>query len=215
MKYLVYMVVGMWSLFGFLAEAQNVGEAKALLDKLSEKTKSYETVEVAFSFLVTNKEQDIREERKGKLKMKGEKYVLEMDSLFIVCNGKQVTSYSREMNEAQVIPVDELDEDALTPESMFTIYEEGFKSRIREEKVEDGRKITVVDLYPLEPKEKDYTIVRLDIDEEKMRITRAVVIGKNGTLYSYTIHQFKPNGPLSEAEFEFNESDFPGVTVIE
>lgn len=195
--------------------AQTDTEAKKILDKLSEKTKSFKTVEVEFTFIVDNKDQKINETAKGTLKMKGEKYRLTMKDQEIICNGQKVYTFNKEANEVQVIGVDELEEDAITPKNMFTIYENNFKSRIKEKKTEDGKNITVIDLYPMNPKEKDYSIVRLFVDTDKNMVTKATVLAKNGTLYTYKIDKMVPDKEMNESLFVFDKTKYPGVTVIE
>lgn len=195
--------------------AQSDTEAKKILDKLSEKTKSYKTVEVEFTFIVDNKDQKINETTKGTLKMKDEKYRLLMKDQEIICNGQKVYTFNKEANEVQVIGVDELEEDAITPKNMFTIYENNFKSRIKEKKTEEGKNITVIDLYPMNPKEKDYSIVRLFVDTDKNMVTKATVLAKNGTLYTYKIDKMVPDKEMNESLFIFDKAKYPGVTVIE
>lgn len=195
--------------------AQTDTEAKKILDKLSEKTKSFKTIEVEFTFIVDNKDQKINETTKGTLKMKGEKYRLTMKDQEIICNGQKVYTFNKEANEVQVIGVDELEEDAITPKNMFTIYENNFKSRIKEKKTEDGKNITVIDLYPMNPKEKDYSIVRLFVDTDKNMVTKATVLAKNGTLYTYKIDKMVPDKEMNESLFIFDKTKYPGVTVIE
>jgi outer membrane lipoprotein-sorting protein len=193
--------------------AQIEGEAKTLLDRLSEKTKGYKTVELNFTFIMEGG--GINETRNGFLRMSGDKYRLEMDSLVIISDGKTVYSIRQELCEAQAIPVDELDEDALTPQSMFTIYEKGFKGKIKERKSQNGRKLVVIDLFPLKPKEKEYSIVRLDIDEEKLQIVQALVIAKNGTRYTYRIDRLTPDKEMVPSLFRFEAAKFPCVQLID
>lgn len=199
----------------FFVNAQTDTEAKKILDKLSEKTKSYKTVEVEFTFIVNNKDQKINETTKGTLKLKDDKYRLLMKDQEIICNGQNVYTFNKEANEVQVIGVDELEEDAITPKNMFTIYESNFKTRIKEKKIEGGKNITVIDLYPMNPKEKDYSIVRLFVDTDKNMVTKATVLAKNGTLYTYKIDKLIPDKEMSESLFVFDKSKYPGVTIIE
>lgn len=198
-----------------LLNAQTDTEAKKILDKLSEKTKSYKTVEVEFTFIVDNKDQKINETTKGTLKMKDDKYRLIMKDQEIICNGQKVYTFNKEANEVQVIGVDELEEDAITPKNMFTIYESNFKSRIKEKKTEGGKNIAVIDLYPMKPKEKDYSIVRLHVDTDKNMVTKATVLAKNGTLYTYKIDKMLPDREMNESLFVFDKSKYPGVMIIE
>jgi outer membrane lipoprotein-sorting protein len=193
--------------------AQVEGEAKSILDKLSAKTKSYTSMDVNFTFTMDGN--GISEIRKGRLRMKGDAYRMELDSLVILCDGKKIITIRRELCEGQSIPADEIDEDALTPQSMFTLYERGFKGKVKERKNKDGKRIVTIDLFPLNPKEKDYSIVRLDIDEDKLQITQALVIGKNGARYTYKIEKFMTDSPINSGLFIFEASQFPCVKIVE
>jgi outer membrane lipoprotein-sorting protein len=215
MFYRISLLIAAIVISSKLLNAQTDTEAKKILDKLSEKTKSYKTIEVEFTFIVDNKDQKINETAKGTLKMKDEKYRLLMKDQEIICNGQKVYTFNKEANEVQVIGVNELEEDAITPKNMFTIYESNFKSRIKEKKTEDGKNITVIDLYPMNPKEKDYSIVRLFVDTDKNMVAKATVLAKNGTLYTYKIDKMVPDKEMNESLFIFDKSKYPGVTIIE
>ncbi len=52
--------------------------AKDILDKSAAKIKAYPAVEIEFSLIMENKEEDIREEHQGKAYMKGSLYKLEV-----------------------------------------------------------------------------------------------------------------------------------------
>jgi outer membrane lipoprotein-sorting protein len=195
--------------------AQHDAKSKDMLDKLSAKTKSYKTVEVKFSFNVNNKDQGINETQTGLLKMKGDKYYLKLEDKEIFCDGKEITTYSKELNEAQVISVDELDKDAVSPTTMFTIYEQGFKTKVKsEQKDSKGRNIMTIDLYPLKPKEKDYSMVRLDVDKDKVQFVKATILGKNGSYYYYTVSSITPDAEMDDNIFIFDKTKYKGVKVI-
>lgn len=198
-----------------IMSAQHDEKSKKILDDLSAKTKAYKTVELSFTFIMKNDDQQLYDTTKGVLKMKGEMYHLKLKDQEIFCDGIKVYTYTKETNECQVIEVSELDEDAVTPKNMFTIYENDFKSAIKEEKVVKGKKITVIDLFPLKPKEKDYSIVRIEVDVEKLHVNKAMVLAKNGTYYSYHIDKLTPDKEFDDKIFKFDKSKFPGVSVIE
>jgi|688.fasta_scaffold354141_1 outer membrane lipoprotein-sorting protein len=196
--------------------AQHDTKSKEMLDKLSSKNKAYKTMEVEFTFQIVNKDDNINETQKGTLKMKGDKYYLKLADKEIFCDAKKVYTYSKDLGECQVISVDELEKDAMTPKSMFTIYEEGFKSKVKEEKKDKtGRNIMTIDLYPLKPKEKDYTMVRLDVDKDKEEFVKATILGKNGSVYYYTVTELTANTNMDDVIFNFDKTKYPKVKMIE
>jgi len=198
-----------------VAVAQHDTKSKNMLDKLSVKTKAYKTVEVKFSFNIVNKDQGINETQSGTLKMKGDKYYLKLEDKEIFCDGKEITTYSKELNEAQVIGADELDKDAVSPSSMFTIYEQGFKTSVKsEQKDKQGRNVMTIDMYPNKPKEKDYSMVRLDVDVDKVQFIKATILGKNGSYYYYNVSSITPDGEMEDNIFIFDKTKYKGVKVI-
>ncbi len=195
--------------------AQHDAKSKDMLDKLSAKTKAYKTVEVEFSFNIVNKDQGINETQSGTLKMKGDKYYLKLQDKEIFCDGKEITTYSKELNEAQVIGADELDKDAVSPSSMFTIYEQGFKTKVKsEQRDKQGRNVMTIDMYPMKPTEKDYTMVRLDVDKDKVQFIKATILGKNGSYYYYNVESIKPDVVMEDNIFIFDKNKYKGVKII-
>ena len=65
--------------------------AKDILDKSAAKIKAYPAVEIEFSLIMENKEEDIREEHQGKAYMKGSLYKLEVMDVVNYYDGKTST----------------------------------------------------------------------------------------------------------------------------
>ena len=64
-------------LFAFISFAQtNDPKAEAVLNKLSEKAKTYKTVEATFTFTQIDKKAEEESVQEGSVKVKDEKYVL-------------------------------------------------------------------------------------------------------------------------------------------
>ena len=53
---------------------QNPEKAKEILDQVTAKTKTYKTIKADFSFSLENLQEDIKEEYKGNIAIKGDKY---------------------------------------------------------------------------------------------------------------------------------------------
>jgi len=196
------------------SSAQSDKKAKDLLDKLSNKTKGLKSYKVQFTFVLNNRDQNINQTKDGILTVKGNKYHLKFDGQEIFCDGQNIYTYMKASNEAQIQSSDDLDEESITPEKIFTIYEKGFKFRLNEEDKSMGSSIKVVDLYPLEPKKKDYSIIRLYIDEGKLMVQKALIRGKNGSDYTYNIKSMENNPEVIDAYFVFDKAKYPGVKII-
>jgi outer membrane lipoprotein-sorting protein len=194
--------------------AQVDKKAKDLLDKVSAKTKSYTAYKVNFSFNLSNSDQKINETSQGVLSVKGDKYHLKMSDQEIFCDGKKVYTYQKETNEALVQNMSDMDDESITPQSIFMMYEKGFKLRYVKDINEGGKKIAVIDLYPMDPKKKDYTMITLYVDDAQLSITKAEIKAKNGSKYTYSVSKMDPNVTIPDQTFVFDKTKYPGVKII-
>ena len=100
--------------------------AKDVLDRLSSTTKSYKNMTVDFDFIFENKNQNINEKQKGILVLQEEMFRLEMEDQIIINDGESQWIYLADMNEVQIMEHDP-EEQIMSPNKLFTIYEEGYK----------------------------------------------------------------------------------------
>lgn len=202
--------------FGFILgtavsmNAQVDAKAKAILDKVSTKVKGYTSYKVDFSYDLSMPNSSKVESKTGSLIVKGNKYYLNFAGQEVYCDGKNITSYMKANNEASLELVEDQDEEAISPSSILTIHEKGFKQKF----IKDDGKLNIIDLYPNEPKKKDFTMVTIYIDKAANDVKKAVIKGRNGSTYTYSVVKLTPNHPVTDANFTFDKSKFPGVKVI-
>ena len=89
MKNFILICVALVS-FAFVAQDDQDPKAKAILDKVSAKTKSYKTITIDFTSNLKNKEQGLDETEKGKLIIKGKKYNLTLGDNEFLCDGTKL-----------------------------------------------------------------------------------------------------------------------------
>lgn len=186
-------------------------KATALLDEVSTKTKSYKSIKVDFSVSMVNAKARINEEKVGTLWLSGDKYKMTASGQTIFCDGKTIWTYIPESNEVQVNLLDNKD-DAMTPSKLLTSYNANYKSRIVKEKNGDPG-TEYVELIP--NASKNFTKAILGIDKAKKQIKSFVLSDKSGNTYTYKIKSFITNTPVTNADFTFDASKFPGVEVID
>ena len=193
-------------------QAQEDKKAKAILDKLSAKTKAYTSIRTEFSYSLVNKDRKINNSQFWKLLLKGDKYRLDMGDQLIISDGKTMWKILKNDKEVE-ISTPSAKEDALNPKNIFTMYEKGFKFKyIKEEKL--GSKIVhVIDLFPIIPKEKDYNSIRLFIDKTALQVLKSEIKGKNGNVYTYDIKKFSTNETVDEGQLTFKKAEFPGYEI--
>jgi outer membrane lipoprotein-sorting protein len=194
------------------AIGQQDKKAKQILDKLSAKTKSYTSIRTEFSYSLVNKDRKINKVQNWKLWLKGDSYRLDMGDQLLISDGKVVWKVLKGDKEVEIsLPTN--GEDALNPKNIFTMYEKGFKNKYIKESKIGAKPVHIIELYPLNPKSKDYSIIRLFIDKAAMQIVKSEVIGNNGNIYTYEIKKFSTNETTENGFFSFKTTEFQGFEV--
>lgn len=189
-------------------------KAKAILDDLTKKTKSYSSISADFEYKLKNDAAGIDESQKGNIVTKGEKYKLALAGQQVVSDGKTVWTYIKDVEEVQITSAeDDMEEGGLSPSKIFTLYEEGFKYVYDKLSVMDGKNIHSIYLYPLKPGDKPFHTVILHIDKDKMQLHSMIVKGKDGNVYTYKLSNFTPNKAYTDASFVFKTPE--GVEEVD
>ena len=187
--------------------AQNSSEAKALLDEVSAKVKSYENISIDFKYVLNNSEENISQETRGDVIMQNEKYVLNILGITRVFDGKTLYNISPEDEEVTISSENSEDENTITPSKMLSFYENGYNYSMDIIQNINGRKIQYVKLLPIDSK-SEIKHVLLGIDIKTKHIYNLIEIGSNDTKTTLTVNSFKTNEPLSKTLFTFDESKY-------
>ncbi|MBW6482142.1 MAG: outer membrane lipoprotein carrier protein LolA [Vicingaceae bacterium] len=210
MKNLIFLFIS--SLIALSSAAQDDVKAKSILDKLSAKTKKYTSIKTTFDYQIVNKTEGLNEKQSGTLQIKGEKYYLSIKGQDVFSDGKSVYTLLKDAEEVQINAMpDEADEDVISPNTIFTLYEKGFKFKyVKEENGND-----IINLYPNNPQDKSFHRVEVQINKTKGEIYKVTVYGKDGTDMSYTIKTFTPNVTISDDTFVYSKAKYPKYDVID
>ena len=184
--------------------------AKDVLDRLSSTTKSYKNMTVDFDFIFENKNQNINEKQKGILVLQEEMFRLEIEEQIIINDGESQWIYLIDMNEVQIMEHDPEDQ-LMSPNKLFTIYEEGYKYAYVGAETEKGKRLQIIDLFPEES--GAFMKITLAVDAAKNQLHKITMHDKNGGTYAYLVTNFKSNTAI--APFIFNTVDYPGVEAID
>ena len=184
--------------------------AKDVLDRLSSTTKSYKNMTVDFDFIFENKNQNINEKQKGILVLQEEMFRLEMEDQIIINDGESQWIYLADINEVQIMEHDP-EEQIMSPNKLFTIYEEGYKYNYVGAEAEKGKRLQIIDLFPEES--GAFMKITLAVDAAKNQLHKITMHDKNGGTYAYLVTNFKSNTAI--APFIFNTVDYPGVEAID
>lgn len=183
-----------------------------LLKKASEKLRSFNTVKIAFSYVMENPNQDIREEMSGTLVSKGEKYHMSVGSNVFISDGTTVWAYMEDLDEVHVNLVENSD-GALTPTSILEEFDTQFKATFIRQEQQQGKLVDIIDLVPHAP--QVFFKYRVALNARDNTMVHATAYDRHGGSYTYTINKFETNTPVADTLFTFSESEYPDVDVID
>lgn len=211
MKFLKSLVLALFVGI-FSTKAQDSQKAKALLDEVSAKIKSYENITIEFKYALNNAKENINQESKGNVTLKGNLYHLNFMGVTKIFDGKKVYTIVPEDEEITISKFDDSDKDAVTPNKMLTFFNSGFKYSWDIVQNVKGRKIQYVKLVPISSKDQRKEIL-IGVDAQTKHIYNLIEIGKNGTRTTLTVNSFKTDQPLSKNHFTFTESKYPNYYI--
>jgi len=202
MKKLLFLFLS--TIFTLTTYAQ---DAKALLDEVSTKAKSYENISIDFKYVLENTEENIKQETRGDVIMEGEKYRLNILGITRIFDGQNLYSISPEDEEVTISKASSEDQNTITPSKMLSFYKDGFTYKMDIEQNVQGRKIQFVKLTPIDSS-SEIKYVLLGIDIKTKHIYRLIEIGKNSTKTTLTVNSFKTNETLSKSLFTFDKEKY-------
>lgn len=202
--------------FASNAMGQVDSKAKQILDEMSAKYQKIPAYKTNFVYRLTNKVEDINDEFKGEIMVKGDMYVLLMSDQEIYNDGKTIWTYLKEDKEVNVdyyMP----DEGDLSPNNIYAAYKKGYKYRWVESKKIGSRTLDVVELQPQDPKDPDkmFYKILLNIDNSDHTIHSWEMYDRGGNIFTYFISGFNPNFHAEDSFFKFDESKHPDVEVVD
>ncbi|MAQ76843.1 MAG: hypothetical protein CL613_11005 [Aquimarina sp.] len=207
MKKLLFLLIALVSIHAI--EAQS---ARQLLDEVSKKVKSYDNIIIGFKYSLSNPSENVSQETRGDVTLKGNKYLLKLMGTEQMYDGKNLHVIIPEDEEINISSQSEDDAGSITPSKMLTFYEDGYSYKMDIEQNVNGRKIQYVKLTPIDGNSELKEIL-LGIDKQTKHIYKMIQSQKNGTNVTITVNSFKTNQPLSETLFKFDESKYSSYYI--
>jgi outer membrane lipoprotein-sorting protein len=206
-----FLLIASLLLFSFSIQAQDK-KAKDLLDQVTAKVKSYNNIAIDFKYSLNNAKENINQDSKGNVTMKGNQYVLNFMGVTKIFDGKKTYTIVPEDEEITISAVNEKDDNAITPSKMLTFFNTGYKYNMDILQNVKGRKIQYIKLVPLNAKDQRKEVL-LGIDVQTKHIYNLIEMGKKGTKTTLTVNSFKTNQPLSKNQFTFAGSKYPNYYI--
>jgi outer membrane lipoprotein-sorting protein len=198
----------------------NDAEAAALIQKVSEKYRSYKNISVGFK-LITQRpklkpEDDDRkyaDTLSGQILLEGIKFRITIKEQQIICDGKNIWTYIPSDKEVQLNNYEESD-DIFSPGKIFALYKEGYLYQIKEKKVLNGKNVTVIEMAP--PNKKlTYFKIDIVIDDATLQVLESKIYEKNGVRYIYKLLKQTPNANVAADSFTYDVKKHTGVKLVD
>jgi chaperone LolA len=210
------MLLASQNLFAQNSNPSSDPEAAALLQKVSDKYKAYKNISADFKLTVQRPklkpEDDDRkytDTLKGQIQLQGSMFSIHINEQQIICDGKNLWTYTPSEKEVQVNYFEETD-DVFSPSKIFTLYKEGYMYRIKEK----AKNLTVLEMNPSN-KKVSYFKIEVTINETTQQIVESKIFEKNGARYTYKLTKQTPNSAITSGTFTFDEKKYPKVKVVD
>ncbi|MFD1096475.1 LolA family protein [Salegentibacter chungangensis] len=204
MKKLALLV---FAFIGLTVQAQNSQKAEKLLDEVSSKVKGYDNMVIDFKYALENTAENVKQETRGDVSIKGDKYVLNLMGTTQMFDGEKIYTIIPEDEEINISTYVEEDDNSITPSKMFSFYEEGYNYEWDITQDVKGRKIQYIKLTPKDS-EAEVKNILLGIDSQTKHIYNLIQTQDNGTKITITVKSFKTNQPIAKNLFTFNEDRY-------
>jgi len=191
------------------AAAQYDPKALEVLEAMSKKYKAISSFEANLTSSLVNESAGVKDEFKGKITVKGDKYRLELPEQQVYNNGTTIWTYLPEQKEVNVDNFDPKSDD-LNPSKIFEMYKKGFKYILIGDKTDEGTLCDEIDLVP-EKKDAQYFKIKMLISKRDKSVTSWTMFDRGGNRYKYVITKFTPNIKVEDSFFNFDKKKFPGV----
>lgn len=210
----IYLAITLLMSGSFLIAQKNDPAAKQVLDAVSNKFKTFNSVQAGFTYKVEDAKGKAMSTKKGNVSMKGNKYKVSFGGQEIFSDGNTVWNYDKNSNEVTINNVD-ASGSALTPQKLFTnFYDNDFLYLLNGEKKIAGKTMQEIEMTPTD-KSKPFHKVYLQVDKAAKTIYSTKVLENGGNRYTYTVSNMKTNGSLTDKQFTFDKSKYPGVEVVD
>ena len=206
MNFKAKIIVSIFSLFLMISslKAQNT---KSLLSEVSNKVKSYENIQIDFKYSLENTRENVKQDTRANITLKGDNYVLNMLGVTRIFDGKTIYTIVPEDEEVTISDYSKEEDKSISVSEMLTFYEKGYNYKMDIQQNIRGRKIQFIKLNPIDSNTEIKNIL-LGIDMQTKHIYKLIQIDSSGTSYTITVNSFKTNQPISQNLFIFDEEKY-------
>ena len=188
--------------------AQN-GNAKKMLDRLSEKYEAYRSFEISFDLEVKYPERPVQKQ-KAQIIQANQRFKFISEEQDIIGDGEDVYLFLKDRNEVQINDFDDDDELGLmTPKDLLKEYNSGRFEYLLEN--ETDTEIFIV-FKPLD-RDSEFFKYRIAIDKQSEDFSKIDAYSKDGSQLLVTIASSSHNKEYNDEFFSFDTSLYPDIRI--
>ena len=205
-----------WICFVFLVslplQGQSPEVAKKLLDDVSETIASFENLSFDFSYVLENRQENIRQETTGSATIKGDQYKISFLGNEQLFDGEKTYTIIPENEEITISSPDDDSGFGINPSELLVFYKTGYAYQWDIKQNVKGRLIQFIKLIPNE-ENREVKYLLLGIDMRTNVIYRLIEIGNSETRTTLTLENLRTNIPLNSDFFTFDDSKYPDYYI--
>ena len=210
------MKIIVWICFVFLVsfplQGQSPEVAKKLLDDVSETIASFENLSFDFSYVLENRQENIRQETTGSATIKGDQYKISFLGNEQLFDGEKTYTIIPENEEITISSPDDDSGFGINPTELLVFYKTGYAYQWDIKQNVKGRPIQFIKLIPNE-ENREVKYLLLGIDMRTKVIYRLIEIGNSETRTTLTLKNLRTNIPLNSDFFTFDDSKYPDYYI--
>ncbi len=205
MKARHFLLAFLFCMINTIAFSQDAVDPKAmnLLNKATATiNKSNKSSKIDFTCTLENTQSNKKQDMRGFLLLKGEKFKLSVAGVDTYFDGKTEYVYIPESSEVTVSEPGAEEVKKINPILVLTSYKSGYKMLHIGETTDNGKNVEIVELYP-EDRKSPYSRLSISVDKSTMQPHAIKLQGKNGVNTTVTVLEYTEM-PIEDRQFAFD-----------
>jgi outer membrane lipoprotein-sorting protein len=196
-----YLIIFTFLFSGNFAFSQS-NKAVPYIDAMQKKFKSMTSFVANFTY-----QSDGGGTMTGSITVKGNKFRLKTSGQEIFNNGKEVSTYIKEINEVNISNFDPSEGD-LSPAKIYSFDKKAYKMNL----VSDAGSLVKIDLSP-NAKSAQVQKISIQINKSDSNVKEWTIVNKSGKKQNFKVTKLSPNAGVDDKFFSFDKKTFPGVEI--
>ena len=208
----IFFISNFFLFLSFCIQSQTPEAAKKLLDEVSKTISGFQNLTFDFTYVLENRQENIRQETKGSATISGDFYKLNFLGNEQLFDGEKTYTIIPENEEITISSSKDDNDFGINPSKLLVFYKEGYAFQWDIKQNVKNRIIQFIKLIPIE-ENKDLKYLLLGIDLKTKTIFRLIEITTSQTRTTLTLKNLKTNMTLKPDFFDFDVSKYPDYYI--